>query len=143
VVHRILKLLQDGKPNVEKLRKLKKDLPAIGKISSEREKVADEAERESIRIKEIEYMEKKLGRIYWGLISGITNFGFWVKLDHILVEGMVRLSDLDDDYYVYNPKKQQLKGRHTKRVFRLGERVKVQVVRVDPRLKQIDFVLLS
>jgi len=143
IVHRILKLLQDGKPDIEKLRKLKKDLPAIGKISSERERIADEAERESIRIKEIEYMQKKLGEVYWGLISGIINFGFWVKLDHILVEGMVRLSDLDDDYYVYNPKKQQLKGRHTKRVFRLGDKVKVQVVRVDPRLKQIDFLLLS
>jgi ribonuclease R len=143
VVHRILKLLQDGKPGVAKLQKLKKDLPQIGKISSERERLADEAERESIRIKEIEFMQKKLGKVFWGLISGVTNFGFWVKLDHILVEGMVRLSSLDDDYYIYNPQKHQLKGRYTKKIFRLGERVKVQVVRVDPRLKQIDFILLS
>lgn len=143
VVHRILKLLLDGKPPTEKLLKLKKELPAIGKITSERERNADEAERESIRIKEIEYMQKKLGEVFRGIISGVTNFGFWVKLDHILVEGMIRLSSLDDDYYVYNPKKHQLKGRHTKTVFRLGQRVKVQVVRVEPRLKQIDFMLLS
>jgi ribonuclease R len=143
VVHRILKLLSDGKPPTKKLLKLKKDLPDIGKIASERERNADEAERESIRLKEIEYMQKKLGDVFRGLISGVTNFGFWVKLDHTLVEGMVRLSSLDDDYYVYNPQKHQLKGRHTKRIFRLGQRVKVQVVRVDPRLKQIDFILLS
>jgi ribonuclease R len=143
VVHRILKLLLDGKPPTEKLLKLKKELTGIGKTTSERERNADEAERESIRIKEIEYMKNKLGEFFWGLISGVTNFGFWVKLDHILVEGMIRLSSLDDDYYVHNPKKHQLKGRHTKRIFRLGQRVKVQVVRVDPRLKQIDFILLS
>ena len=143
VVHRILKLLLHGKPPTEKLLKLKKELPCIGKITSERERNADEAERESIRIKEIEYMRNKLGEVFWGLISGVTNFGFWVKLDHILVEGMIRLSSLDDDYYVHNPQKHQLKGRHTKRIFRLGQRVKVQVVRVDPRLKQIDFILLS
>jgi len=142
IVHRILKLLLDGKPPTEKLLKLKKELPGIGKTTSERERNADEAERESIRIKEIEYMRNKLGEVFWGLISGVTNFGFWVKLDHILVEGMIRLSSLDDDYYVHNPKKHQLKGRHTKRIFRLGQRVKVQVVRVDPRLKQIDFILL-
>lgn len=143
VVHRILKLLSDGKPSTEKLLKLKKDLPDTGKIASERERTAEEAERESIRLKEIEYMQNKLGEVYWGLISGVTSFGFWVKLDHILVEGMVRLSSLDDDYYVYHEQKKEFKGRHTKKVYRLGNRVRVQVVRVDPRLKQIDFLLLS
>jgi len=143
VVHRILKLLLDGKPSTEKLLKLKKELPGIGKTTSERERIAEEAERESIRLKEIEYMQNKLGEVYWGLISGVTTFGFWVKLERIMVEGMVRLSSLDDDYYIHDPQKHQLKGRHTKRVFRLGARVRVQVVRVDPRLKQIDFVLVS
>jgi ribonuclease R len=118
-------------------------LPKIGEIGSEREKNADEAEWESIKIKQLEFMEDKLGEVYSGLISGITNFGFWVKLDHTLTEGLIRLSSIGDDYYLYDPVKEQLKGRHSKRTFKLGDKVKVQVVRVDRKLKQIDFVLFS
>lgn len=143
LTHRILKEVISHKLTIEKMQKLKNRLPKIGEIGSEREKNADEAEWESIKIKQLEFMEDKLGEVYSGLISGITNFGFWVKLDHTLTEGLIRLSSIGDDYYLYDPVKEQLKGRHSKRTFKLGDKVKVQVVRVDRKLKQIDFVLFS
>jgi len=141
LVHRISKGLLNNSLSTEKLLRLKKILPEIGKIASERERVADEAERESLRIKQLEYMERRLGEVYHGIISGVKPFGFWVKLDHILVEGLVHLSSVSDDYYIHDPSKQQLKGRYTQKVFRLGDKVKIQVAKVDRKNKFIDFVL--
>jgi ribonuclease R len=143
LTHRILKETIQHKLSVEKMQKLKNRLPKIGEITSESEKSANEAEWESIKIKQLEFMEDKLGEVYSGLISGITNFGFWVKLEHTLTEGLVRLSSIGDDYYLYDPVREQLKGRHNKRTFRLGDKAKVQVARVDKKLKQIDFILFS
>lgn len=143
LTHRILKELIQKSLSSERIQKLKKNLHKIGKLASERERIADEVERESLRIKQLEYMEKRLGEVFCGIISGVKPFGFWVKLDHILVEGLVHLSSVSDDYYIHDPIKEQLKGRYTKKVFRLGEKIKVQVAKVDRKNKYLDFVLFK
>jgi ribonuclease R len=141
LVHRILKELQEGEYTFERQNQMVRRLPRIGEITSERERVADEAERESIKIKQIEFMQDKLGEEYEGLISGVVPFGFFVRLDNFLAEGLVRVSCLEDDYYLFDEKRQRWVGRGTRKIYKLGDRVKVQVVRVDKERKEIDFVL--
>ncbi len=141
LVHRLLKELQEGKYTFKRQSKLVRRLPKIGEITSERERLADEAERESIKIKQIEFMQDKLGEEYDGLICGVVPFGFFVRLDNLLAEGLVRVSSLDDDYYLFDERGKRWVGRRNKRIYKLGDRVRVQVVRVDKDQKQIDFVL--
>jgi len=143
LVHRLLKDLQNEKYTFERQNKLIRRLPKIGEITSERERLADEAERESIKIKQIEFMQDKLGEHYDGLICGVIPFGFFVRLEDLLAEGLVRVSSLDDDYYLFDEKRKRWVGRRTKRVYKLGDRVKVQVVRVDKEQKEIDFTLVG
>ena len=141
LVHRLLKELQEGKYTFQRQSKLLRRLPKIGEITSERERLADEAERESIKIKQIEFMQDKLGEEYDGLISGVVPFGFFVRLEDLLAEGLVRVSSLDDDYYLFDERRKRWVGRRTRRVYKLGDRIKVQVIRVDKEQKEIDFVL--
>jgi ribonuclease R len=141
LVHRLLKEIENRKYAFERQNQLLHRLPKIGEITSQTERLADEVERESIRIKQIEYMEDKLGEEYEGLISGVVPFGFFVRLDNLLAEGLVRVSSLEDDYYIYEERKHRWVGRHNKKIFKLGDRVKVLVTRVDKEEKQIDFVL--
>jgi len=86
-------------------------------------------------------MQDKLGEEYEGLISGVVPFGFFVRLDNLLAEGLVRISSLGDDYYVFDEKGRRFIGRRSRRMYKLGDRIKVQVVRVDKEQKEIDFVL--
>lgn len=141
LVHRLLKELQEGEYTFQRQSKLVRRLPKIGEITSERERLADEAERESIKIKQIEFLQDKLGEEYGGLISGVVPFGFFVRLKDLLAEGLVRVSSLEDDYYLLDERGKRWVGRRNRRVFKLGDRVKVQVVRVDKEQKEIDFVL--
>ena len=141
LVHRLLKELQEGKYTFKRQSKLVRRLPKIGEITSERERLADEAGRESIKIKQIEFLQDKLGEEYEGLISGVIPFGFFVRLKDLLAEGLVRVSSLDDDYYLFDERGKRWVGRRTKRIYKLGDRIKVQVVRVDKDQKEIDFVL--
>ncbi len=141
LVHRLLKELQAGKYTFQRQNQLLRRLPRIGEITSERERMADEAERESIKIKLIEFMQDKLGEEYEGLISGVVPFGFFVRLDSLMAEGLVRVSSLDDDYYIFDERRHRWVGRRTKKIYKLGDRVKVQVIRVDKDQKEIDFML--
>ncbi len=108
--------------------------------SSAREQIATEAERAVVDIKKAEFMLGKEGEIYDAIISGVTNFGFFAELDNT-VEGLVHVSSLDDDYYEYDEESYSLIGHRTKRRFRLGDRVRVQVVNVDLEERRIDFEL--
>lgn len=108
--------------------------------SSAREQVATDAERAVVDIKKTEFMLGKEGEIYDAIISGVTNFGFFAELDNT-VEGLVHVSSLDDDYYQYDEESYSLIGQRTKRRFRLGDRVRVQVVNVDLEERRIDFEL--
>jgi ribonuclease R len=141
LVHRLLKELEAGQYTYQRQNQMRKRLPRIGEITSERERMADEAERESIKIKQVEFMQDKLGEEYEGLISGVVPFGFFVRLDHLLAEGLVRVSSLYDDYYIFDERRQRWVGRTTKRIYKLGDRIKVQVARVDRDRKEIDFTL--
>ncbi len=142
VVHRLVKrAFIDGERIPEELND--EALPAVARLSSERERVAVEAERDSVALKKVEFMERHLGAVFEGTISGVVPFGFFVLLDDFFVEGLVHVSSLDDDYYVYLEEQFALVGEHRRRRFQLGGRVKVQVARVDRLERAIDFVLVD
>jgi ribonuclease R len=140
IVHRLLHEYEHG---VKQHRRdeLAKRLPAICKQSSERERVAVEAERESVKVMQVEYMKRHVGDEFDGVIAGVTNFGMFVEINDLLVEGLIRMRDLDDDYYLYDEKRYQLKGRSRGKVYRLGDKVRVKVVSVDPETREIDFAV--
>jgi ribonuclease R len=139
--HRAIVRWVAGKPATSRLSP--DELEAVARHCSERERRADAAERDSIEVKTIRYMERHLGDEFEGTISGVTGFGLFVLLDDVLTEGLVRVSSLVDDYYVYDADTFSLTGRRSRRRLRLGDKVKVQVVRVDPESREVDLDLLE
>ncbi len=145
VVHRILKEHQaapGGVLKAERIRALEARLPDVALHSSERERLAMEAERASADMMKARFMESKIGEEYPGIISGLTNFGIFVELENT-VEGMVSLSSLTDDYYIYQEKQAALIGERTRRTFRLGDAVRVQVIRASWKDGRITFTLIG
>lgn len=142
VVHRILKKYAEGISQRER-EEIRQRLPYIAKQSSEMERIAMEAERTATKVMQVEFMKRHLGEEFNGIVSGVTNYGIFVELTDSLVEGMVHVKDLDDDYYTYDVKQYALKGRHTGKQYRLGDKVKVQLIRVNPEERQVDFVVVS
>ena len=110
--------------------------------SSRMERRADEAERDTIKMKKAEYMQDHLGEIYEGVISGVTNYGIYVELDNT-VEGMVHVNSMRNDYYYFDELHYELVGQDSGIKYKLGERVLVQVKRVDMMTKTIDFRLID
>jgi ribonuclease R len=104
---------------------------------------AMEAERDVIAMLKVRFMEDKLGEVYDGIITGVTQFGFFVQLRDLFVEGLVHISSLAGDYYHYIENRHCLRGERTKRVFRIGDHVRVRVDRVDQERKKIDFSLMD
>jgi len=143
IVHRILFDYIKAKKNMQKIvQHYNQILPDICKRSSEREQNAVAAERESIKIKQIEYLQSRIGEEYEGIISGIVQFGIYVQINDILIEGMVRFKDIEDDYYEYDDKKHIAIGRRTKRILRAGDKVRISVARVNMFSKKIDFTIV-
>ncbi|MBM3265286.1 MAG: S1 RNA-binding domain-containing protein, partial [candidate division Zixibacteria bacterium] len=132
-----------GAPMMERQEHLEKSLRKSTDISSRREKVAAEAERESVKIKQAEYMENRIGEEFDGVISGVVATGAFVELADTLIEGMIPVSAMRDDYYVFDPERRQLVGRKTRKTVTLGARVRVRVTRADRRLRHIDFELVE
>lgn len=122
------------------IQNMKKMLPVICKSSSEAERRAVEAERESVKVKQVQYMLEHVGDDFDGTVAGITNFGMFVEVDELLVEGLVHVREMDD-YYTFIPGQFQLKGRRSGKVYQLGDRVRVKVLRVNMERHEIDFVL--
>lgn len=116
-------------------------LRTMARHSSERERVAERAERDSIELKKIEYMERHLGEEFDGTISGVTSFGFFVLLRDVFVDGLVHVSSLGDDFYRFEEREHALVGERRGRRFRLGDPVRVRVARLDRAERRIDFVL--
>mgnify|MGYP000845521979 FL=1 len=110
---------------------------------STKEKEAEEAERESVRLKQAAYMLQHVGSEYDGVISGVTNFGIYVTLTELLVEGMIPLRDLDDDFYDYDEKRYCLTGRRHRKTFRIGEPIRVLVAKADVDSRKIDLALVG
>jgi len=143
MVHRLLKQLKDGRYPPALSKRLDSILTHVGKHCSETERVAEAAERDAIKYKQVAYMANHIGDEYNGVISGILNFGFFVRLNELGAEGMVRLSNLDDDYYHYDERKFRLVGKQTGRVFRLGDPVKVGILSVDKLRNEINLFLVE
>lgn len=138
MVHRLLAKYAEGARSVDKLK-----LEDLCKHSSDMEQLAANAERASIRYKQVEYMRDRLGEVYTGVISGVTEWGFYVELDESKCEGLVPVRDLADDYYDYDEKNYCLTGRKYHNKYTLGDIVKVQVARADLDRKQLDFALIN
>jgi len=116
-------------------------LTEVARHSSAMERRAQEAERESVDAKKIQYMQRHVGDEFPGTISGVTSFGLFVMLDQVLAEGLVRLGSLVDDYYMFDPDAHSVVGRRTRTRYRLGDRINVQVARVDTETRTIDLEL--
>ena len=115
----------------------------IAKLSSERERVAVAAERDSIELKKVQFMERHLGDEFAGTISDVKAFGFFVLLDDFYVDGLVHVSSLEDDYYEFVEEAYSLVGQSTGRTFRMADHVRVKVAAVDREQRRIDFLLIG
>ena len=138
MVHRLLERYLAGGRSVS-VDKLEEQC----KHSSDREQLAANAERASIKYKQVEYMGDHLGEVFDGMISGVTEWGLYVELDDNMCEGLVPMRDLADDYYDFDPKNYCLIGRRNGHRYRLGDKVRVQVARADLGKKQLDFVIVD
>ena len=139
IVHRLLAdYLKGIKINKEKLNFYEE----ISRHSSEREKFASDAERASIKYKQVEFMSSRIAKIFEGIISGVTEWGIYVEEIETKCEGLVRVRDMQDDFYIFNEKKLELLGQKRKKVYRLGDKVKIKVKSVDLEKKTIDYELV-
>jgi ribonuclease R len=141
IVHRLLKLLIHGKYGRDAKERAETLLPEMAGHTSARERKAMEAEREIADLKKCQFMRDKAGESFEGFISGVTSFGLFVELKEYFVEGLVHVSNLRDDYYIFDGKRHALTGEHTKRSFRLGDPAKVTITKVDLERRRIDLVL--
>lgn len=143
LVHRILyDYIYNEKNILKRSEHYKKIIPSVGKQSSIMEQNAEQAERESIKLFQGEYIKKHIGEVYDGIVSGIVQYGMFVEIMDILVEGMIRFRDIEDDYYEYDDKNHIAIGRRRRKTFRAGQKVKIRVVRVNKETKKIDFSLV-
>jgi ribonuclease R len=143
VVHRMLRASREGAIDEARRDELAEELPEMARHTSEMERRADEAERELVQWKKVRFMADKVGDEYTGYITGVAPFGLFVELVEHYVEGLVHVSSMADDYYRYVEQQHSLRGEHTKRVYRLGDKVAVQVVRVDMERRQVDLGLVE
>jgi ribonuclease R len=139
-IHRIIKMYINGKLDYDEQGRLESILPEVADHTSTTERTAEEAEREVEDLKIAEYMSKKIGNVYEGMISSLTHFGMFVQLDNT-VEGLVHFSNMIDDYYEFDEEKYYIIGEHTNKIYRLGDTVKITVVGADLIKRTVDFML--
>ncbi|MGA2668251.1 MAG: ribonuclease R [Ignavibacteria bacterium] len=142
MVHRILTEILK-RMNVKRMKHYRQVLPDICKQSTDKEINATWAEREAVKILQIQYMEKHIDQVFSGIISEVSEYGIYIELTENLIEGMVRLKDLHDDYYILDQKNYRLIGRRRKKAYRIGDKVRVRVVKADKEHKWLDFVIVS
>ncbi|MBB3113183.1 ribonuclease R [Paenibacillus phyllosphaerae] len=144
VIHRVMREVFEngGTLTPERLDALNQRMPDIAQQSSERERVAVEAERDTEKLKKAEYMLDKIGEEFDGIISSVTSFGFFIELENT-VEGLIRLSDMHDDFYHFHEQHMVLIGERTSRIFRIGDDVRIRVENVNMDEHTIDFVLVD
>lgn len=142
IIHRIIKESLDGLIDEKRVKSLENKVDYASVQSSDMERLAMEAEREVDDLKKAEYMSEKIGEEYTGIVSSVTNFGMFVQLPNT-IEGLVHISTMDDDYYVYDEDHLCLVGEKNKNVYRLGDEVKIKVDRVDLGSYEIYFDLIK
>lgn len=140
-IHRIIKDCLRGRMNAKKIEHYERILPEVAKHSSEMERRADEAERETDKLKKVEYMKARLGEVFEGVISGVTAWGMYVELPNT-IEGLVHVTSLEDDYYQFSEETYELIGEHTNIHYKLGQTVHVVAVDADEVMRTINFKLV-
>lgn len=138
-IHRIIKENLHGGLKQKRISHYEAILPEVAKHASTTERRADDAEREVEKMKKVEYMEDHIGEIYEGVISGMNQFGIYVELLNT-VEGMIRVTDIPGDFFIYDEEHYEMRGERTRKVYKLGEKVKIEVVKTDKVMKTIDFI---
>ena len=143
-IHRVISsyLKHDYNINDELKAKYQKEAVQYAESSSEREKIAQKVERDAESIKKAEFMQSKIGKIYTGIISNITQFGMFVELDNT-VEGLVRFEDMGNEYYIYDEERKALRGEKTNSVYKIGQEVTIKVKNADKLTRKIDFELIT
>jgi ribonuclease R len=143
VVHRMLRESRQGRIADARREELEDELPETARHTSEMERRSDEAERELLQWKKVRFMADKVGDEYDGYITGVAPYGLFIELIEHYVEGMVHISSMGDDYYRFVDQQHILRGENTRKVYRLGDKVQVQVVRVDMERRQVDLGLVD
>lgn len=141
-IHRIIKETLRGRMNEKRIEHYDTILPEVAKHSSEMERRADEAERETEKLKKVEYMSSRIGEVFEGVISGVTEWGFYVELPNT-IEGLVHVTSLRDDYYHYQESTYEMVGEVTNKRYKLGQSVKVRLVETDRVMRTIDFQVVT
>ena len=141
-IHRIIKENLHGRLNEKRLEHYRSILPGVAESNSSNERRAQEAEREVEKLKKVQYMSRRIGEEFDGIISGVTAYGFYVELANT-VEGMVRINSIPDDYYIYIEDSMSIVGKESGKTYTMGQAVKVRVVHVDKLLRIIDFELVE
>ena len=139
-IHRIIKETLRGKMSAARLEHYRSILFEVSKHSSETERRADEAERETEKRKKAEYMEEHIGEVFEGVVSGITSWGLYVELENT-VEGLVHIASIPDDYYLYDENNYELVGKDSGKKYLLGQKVVVKVKGVDRMIGTVDFTI--
>lgn len=137
-IHRIIKDNLRGRINEAKREHYHAILADVTKHASEMERRADEAERETVKLKKVEYMQEHMGEVFEGVISSITKWGMYVELENT-VEGLVHVVNMTDDHYDYLEERHEMTGSHTGKTYKLGQRIRVRVIGTDRLLRTIDF----
>ena len=141
-IHRIIKDNLRGRMDAKKIAHYEKILDDVASHSSKTERRAEEAERETDKLKKVEYMSERIGECFEGVISGVTEWGFYVELPNT-IEGLVHVTSLKDDYYHYDERSYELIGETTNHRYKLGQKVKVMVEATDKLLRTIDFCVVE
>lgn len=141
-IHRIIKENLRGRLLEERRAHYSSILPDVAKTTSERERVAEEAERETIKLKKVEFMEAHMGEVFEGVISSVTKWGIYVELPNT-IEGLIHVTNMQDDHYNFIEAQYEMVGEHTGKTYKLGEKVLVKVIGTDKLQRTIDFKLIK
>ncbi len=141
-IHRIIKENLRGRLNENRISHYEEILPEVARKCSERERSAEEAEREVTKMKKAEYMRARIGEEYDGVISGVTKWGIYVELPNT-VEGLVHVADMKDDHYEFSEQEYELYGRHTGKTYKLGQRIRVRVADADKVQRTVNFEIIE
>ncbi|MEY8001161.1 ribonuclease R [Clostridium sp. Mt-5] len=142
IIHRIIKKFINGQLDESGIKRLAKEVDYASRQSSDMERLAQDAEREVDDLKKAEYMSKRIGEEFNGIVSSVTNFGMFVELSNT-IEGLVHMSTLEDDYYIYDEKHLSLMGEKTRNIYKLGDEVRIRVLKVDMSAHEIYFELVE
>lgn len=140
-IHRIIKENLRGRLNEERISHYEQILPEVAAQCSTRERTAEETEREVVKLKKAEYMQKRIGEEYEGVISGVTKWGVYVELPNT-IEGLVHVADMRDDHYEFAEERYELVGEHTGKTYKLGQKVRVRVTEADRIQRTVNFEII-